>query len=352
MNIKSPTSNRSFKYKKNSRTGKETERNKPSEIIDVCIIGAGRVGITLAAIIAGLSPCKGLSKIRLGAVCSRSPESIENARKFLKKLSHQNSELISGILFSTNNIEGVNNSNAVFLCTPDDNIIKVSEEIVDANIRLKEAGKTNDIIKNKIFIHFSGAKSLAVLSPLKEAGGQVGSIHPIKSFASIENSVKSISGTVYGVTYPDPYPLKLKKFINDFLKTVNGKIIEVKDDKKSVYHAAACVASNYLVSLINYAMLINKKIGINPKDSLAGLTGLIEGTISNIKKLGTTKALTGPIARGDVGTIQEHLESFKKFFKEEDYVIYKVMGIETAKIAYENGWISRETLENFNKILH
>ena len=104
------------------------------------------------------------------------------------------------------------------------------------------------------------------------------------------------------------------------------------------------------MSLVNYAVEINEKIGIKPEDSLKGLIGLIESTVNNIKKLGTKKALTGPIARGDIGTIKEHLDNFKKNFEKGDYLLYKVMGLSTSKIAYENKWISRRTFEEFKKI--
>jgi predicted short-subunit dehydrogenase-like oxidoreductase (DUF2520 family) len=110
------------------------------------------------------------------------------------------------------------------------------------------------------------------------------------------------------------------------------------------------VASNYLVSLINYAVKIHEGIGIEADVSLKGLMGLVEGTIDNIKNLGTKKSLTGPIARGDVGTIEEHLENFYKYFAIEDVYPYKAMGIETSRLAFENKWITKEVLNKFEEL--
>jgi len=135
------------------------------------------------------------------------------------------------------------------------------------------------------------------------------------------------------------------------VKSLGGEIIEEEDNKKPLYHAAACVASNYLVTLINYAVLIHKKMGIKPEDSLKGLMGLVEGTVSNIKKMGTEKSLTGPIARGDIGTIKEHVKSFNEFFSKEDSALYRMMGIETSKIAHQNKWIKESTVEELKEIL-
>ena len=79
--------------------------------------------------------------------------------------------------------------------------------------------------------------------------------------------------------------------------------------------------------------------------------GLVEGTVSNIKKMGAERSLTGPIARGDVGTIREHIENFNKFFNRENISLYKMMGRETSKIAYSNKWIDKNTERELKRIL-
>jgi prephenate dehydrogenase len=328
--------------------------------LKVCIIGAGRVGITFAYLIkkTGRSRTDNSTgpEFILKAICSQSSKSIEEAKKFLgcKKGRQKNTArdiFKPGILFSGSNPEGVFQSDVILVCTPDDEIKNVSEEIAEESKKRQDGVRSENPIKDKIFIHFSGAKSLDVFAPLSELGAAVASIHPIKSFASVKDSIETMENTFYGITYPEKCPRKLKEIIKKFIKNIKGKIIEVDDSKKAIYHAAACVASNYLVSLINYSVFLNEKIGINEKDTLNGLIGLVEGTVSNIKKFGTKKALTGPIARGDTGTIREHIKNFEKYLKAEESVIYRVLGGETVKIAFENGWISKKMANEFRKIL-
>jgi predicted short-subunit dehydrogenase-like oxidoreductase (DUF2520 family) len=67
--------------------------------------------------------------------------------------------------------------------------------------------------------------------------------------------------------------------------------------------------------------------------------------------MGTKKSLTGPIARGDVGTIKEHVTSFNKFFSREEITLYKIMGIETSKIAFQNKWVKESIIEELKEIL-
>lgn len=301
---------------------------KKTTRINLCVIGAGRVGTTVSYTLAE----KELPNIKLKAISSRSMESLNRAKKILGSKA-------AGVIFTRENSKAVSLANCILICTPDDVINSVCSDI------FKDKSKD---FKNYYAIHFSGSKSLEVLNSARAAGAEIASIHPLKSFASIEEAIKSLPGTIFGITYSSTESKKMAEFL---VKSLGGEIIEVENNKKPLYHAAACVASNYLVTLINYAVLIHKKMGIKPEDSLKGLMGLVEGTVSNIKKMGTEKSLTGPIARGDVGTIKEHVKSFNEFFSKEDSALYRMMGIETSKIAHQNKWIKESTVEELKEIL-
>ena len=297
--------------------------------INLCIIGAGRLGTTISRAFAGGEQCG----IKLKAVSSRTGKSLIRVKKAL-------GEQAAGIYFTKNNTEAASVADCVLICTPDDTIKRVCAEI------FKEKKRNHS--KKYYIIHFSGSKSLKVLDAARAAGAEVASVHPLKSFASIDEAIKTLPGTVFGLTYSSK---KSREIAEKLVKCLGGEIIFVDDNKKPLYHAAACVASNYLVTLLDYAVRINQKIGINPQDSLKGLMNLAEGTLENIKRMGTAKSLTGPIARGDTGTIKEHMESFKKFFTDEEMLIYRIMGIETAKIAYRNKWLKEKILKELKEIL-
>jgi predicted short-subunit dehydrogenase-like oxidoreductase (DUF2520 family) len=294
---------------------------------NICIIGAGRVGTTIAYVLAN----KKLPDLKIRSVSSRSNKSIERAKKILGDLGED-------IYFTLDNISAIKNCNCILICTPDDVIAKVSNQISD---------KVSENLNCMVVMHLSGSKSLKVLESVEKKGIFTASIHPLKSFASIESAIKTIKGTVFGVTYSNNPAKERAVYI---VRKLDGAVVDVDDNKKPLYHAAACVASNYLVSLINYAVMVHKGIGIKPDDSLKGLLSLIKGTIDNIEKMGTKKSLTGPIARGDIGTIREHLDNFNKYLKENEY-LYKIMGIETAQIAYENKWINRKKFDDLVKLL-
>ena len=316
---------------------------KDFKVKNICIVGAGRVGITVGYLLAN----KNLPGLTVRSITSKSLESLNTAKKILGARSKK-------ILYSQDNAEGARSCNVILICTPDDAIEEACEQIAaiifSGNNLEEDLKESKNICKNDkkiIFIHFSGSKSLNVLKSAEKAGALTASIHPLKSFASIKNAIKTLSGTVFGLTSSDDFSKKIASYI---IKALGGSIIEVEDSKKPLYHAAACVASNYLVSLINYAVKIHEGIGIDADVSLKGLMGLIEGTIDNIKNLGTKKSLTGPIARGDVGTIEEHLENFYKYLVKEDACLYKAMGVETSRLAFENKWITKEVMVKFEEL--
>lgn len=300
----------------------ETSKN-----LKIAIIGAGRLGTAVGYYIAE----KKTKKIKITAVSAATNKTINRAKKTFGQYKNN-------ILFTNNNAEAAAKANTIFICTPDDIITSACESIYD---KQKKGGQ-------KTIIHFSGSKSLKELECAKKIGDTIGSMHPLKSFASIQTAIKTLKGTEYGITYIDK---KGEDIIKLLINTLGGNSIFVKDELKPIYHAAACIASNYLVALIDYAVCMNEKIGISPQQSGRGLMSLIRGTVENIEKMGTKKALTGPIARGDTGTIKDHLNMFEKVMEKKDEQIYKMMGKKTAEMARENEWIDKKTYNELVELL-
>jgi predicted short-subunit dehydrogenase-like oxidoreductase (DUF2520 family) len=295
--------------------------------LNISIIGAGRLGTTVGFAIAE----KNHKNIKIVSIATPSQKSIKRAKGIFK-------DKTKNIIFTNDNAVAAKKANTVFICTPDDLISKVCKNLYK--------DKTGN---GKIIIHFSGSKPLNVLKKAKENGDHIASIHPLKSFASIPEAIKTLKGTEYGITYTDK---KGEWATKEIVKLLKGNSIFVKDEAKPIYHAAACIASNYLVTLINHAVYINEKIGIEPQASTRGLLNLIEGTVENIKKIGAKKSLTGPIARGDTGTIKAHIKMFDKIIEKKDMEIYKVMGKKTADLARENEWIDNKTYKRLYELLN
>ncbi|QXM07091.1 Rossmann-like and DUF2520 domain-containing protein [Crassaminicella indica] len=213
--------------------------------------------------------------------------------------------------------ELVKNIDILFITTSDDAIKKVCDYLVEKKL----------LSEGKILVHMSGAASSNILKNAKEAGCFIYSLHPLQAFADIQKAVDDLKNTFFSIE-GDEEKLHV---LENILKTLGNPYFKLTDNQKSIYHMAACVVSNYLVTLMDYGLSLFASIGIDERQGYKALYPLIEGTIKNIDRLGTKEALTGPIARGDVGTIKNHIAALKDNVEALDF--YKFMALKTIELA-------------------
>jgi len=125
---------------------------------------------------------------------------------------------------------------------------------------------------------------------------------------------------------------------------LGGRSIKLQAEDKVLYHASAVFASNYLVTLVKMATDLWQTFSIPTDQAIPALIPLIRGTLHNIETIGIPDCLTGPIARGDTGTIDKHLEALREKAPELLFP-YKELGLQTIPIALAKGRISRERAE-------
>jgi len=131
---------------------------------------------------------------------------------------------------------------------------------------------------------------------------------------------------------------------------IKGHWIELKAGDKVIYHASAVVACNYLVTLIKLAADLWQTFNIPRQQAIQALLPLIQGTIHNIDTVGIPNCLTGPIARGDTGTIKKHLRALRK--SAPDLLsAYRELGLQTIPIALAKGKIDERRAEELKAIL-
>ena len=131
---------------------------------------------------------------------------------------------------------------------------------------------------------------------------------------------------------------------------MGGIPIVISSEQKPLYHAAACFASNYLVSLMNVVESIYKSIGINEKDAKKAYLPLVYGSLKNIEKSGSISSLTGPIARGDFGTIKKHISAINKNLPQYSS-FYSSLGLITVKVAQQKGTLNARQAKKINALL-
>ncbi len=227
-------------------------------------------------------------------------------------------------------------ADAIFITTPDDVIGTICDEISEG------AG----VGPGKRVIHMSGAGGLDLLDSARGTGAQVASIHPLQSFADVTGVIKSIPGSTFSITAEG----EMKDWAIRIVKDLGGTPFLVSDSDKPLYHAAACMASNYLVTLMSIVEDIYRKLGMDPDEAIKSFWPLVRGTIKNMEDRGIARSLTGPIARGDSGTIRRHIKVLKE--KTPELLdIYRTMGLSAVDIGLKNKTLSENRAREIQSLL-
>lgn len=231
-----------------------------------------------------------------------------------------------------NNQSVADTAELVFITTPDGAISLVASEV---KWHTKQS-----------VVHCSGADSTDILEPARKAGAQVGAFHPLQTFASVKQAIDNMPGSTFAIEAEEPLFTSLK----DMATILNGHWIELKSKDKVVYHAAAVIACNYLVTLVKLATDLWQTFNIPTQQASQALLPLLRGTINNIDKVGIPQCLTGPIARGDAGTIRKHINALEKVAPAV-LPTYLELGRQTIPIALAKGRINEQQAEELQAIL-
>ena len=171
---------------------------------------------------------------------------------------------------------GVTGADLVLLCVPDDAIPDVAATIVD---------------DGAVIAHCAGSRTLDALATHR----RVASIHPLAVLSSTDVGARRLAGATYCVA-GDP----LAEVV---VASLGGRIIRLADDQRTIYHAAAVVASNHLVALMGQVQHLAASIGLE----LGDFIDLAQQSLDDVRVVGPEAALTGPASRGDLATIDAHL---------------------------------------------
>ncbi len=155
------------------------------------------------------------------------------------------------------------------------------------------------VLQGATVFHCSGAKASSELQAASEAGAQVASVHPVRSFADPEAVAAAFDGTWCGVE-GDADALAL---LSPACEAIGARLVAIDAAAKTVYHAASVFASNYLVTVLDAALRAYVAAGVPPEVARELAQPLAQETLKNVFKLGAPGALSGPIARGDLATV-------------------------------------------------
>ncbi len=284
----------------------------------IVLIGPGRLGQAVTSLLAEAG-------YPIAAVISRDANRAVTAARFV---GHRDA--------STTDLSRAEEGEIVLLAQPDDTLAATA-------LQLRQNGWLSP---QAVLIHFSGRHPAAILNQGLAPNVRALSLHPLQAFADAVAGLRNIPGTPFSVEGEDA----LIPFGETLVEAMGGHPFRIRSEQKPLYHAAACVASNYLITLSAAAAEIMSACGFTEDEALQMLIPLLKGTGRNLITLGPKQALTGPIARGDVQTVASHLAAMANLpggLKD----IYRVMGIETVRLALQKGTLGEEQAETILELL-
>jgi predicted short-subunit dehydrogenase-like oxidoreductase (DUF2520 family) len=194
-------------------------------------------------------------------------------------------------------------SDVLFLTVPDTHIVPVYESVRDALGTVPMRGQSPPIV-----VHCSGAFGTEVLAGAREQGLGTLALHPVQSFSSHSQAIRSLPGSFFAA---DGSASGLR-FGRHLVRQLHGGWVIVHGPDRSLYHAMCVFASNFISALFDGAEEIARELGISRRRAGLMLAPLARTVLDNVMEQGAGPSLTGPVERGDAVTVAAHLRALEK----------------------------------------
>jgi predicted short-subunit dehydrogenase-like oxidoreductase (DUF2520 family) len=215
--------------------------------------------------------------------------------------------------------EATSGAELVLIATPDDAISAVAAELAAEGA----------ISRNQVVLHLSGLLDRRALVALEETGAGCGSFHPLQSVADPATAAERLKGAYVGVEGDERALVVAERLAN----TLRMIPVRIPAEAKPAYHAGAAFVANYTVALVGVAERLARSAGVSPDIAARIYLPLLGGAVANLTSLGPAASLTGAVRRGDVQTIQSHLDALSP----EDRKLYRTVARAAVALARQAG---------------
>jgi predicted short-subunit dehydrogenase-like oxidoreductase (DUF2520 family) len=283
-------------------TDSEVAAAGPSEPTPtVFVVGAGVVGATLAAklVRAGV-PVVGLH--------GRRSDLSEAARA------------AAGVLATTGDLPPlVSSCDVVIIAVRDSRIPEIAQRLVDGKHLRPE----------QVLLHTSGCSPASeALNAARPHVKGVGTLHPLIAVTDAPGALENLAGAAFGIEGDE----EAAKVARRMVLLMGGRVLALHPEAMALYHAGAVMASNYVVALADVARSLLVAAGVPEPEALPALTRLMASAVRNLVEVGLPSALTGPVVRGDVTSVERHLAALAQKAPEHQD-LYRRLGREVLRIA-------------------
>jgi predicted short-subunit dehydrogenase-like oxidoreductase (DUF2520 family) len=220
----------------------------------------------------------------------------------------------------------------IILSVPDDAVADLATEL--------------KLYGGQALVHTSGVLGAEVLEPARAAGTQIGTFHPLVAFADTERAIEALHGATVAVEGDD----ELVSLLATMAEAVGATAVRLTPGSKAAYHAAAVLSAGGFVALLDAIAELGEAAGLDEAGALAVYGGLIEQTLGNARALGIRAALTGPMTRGDVGTLARHLDAMARLAPDA-LPLYRAAAEREIALAEARGSLAPHAAESMRRLL-
>jgi len=293
----------------------------------VGVIGAGAVGSAIARALAARGA-------RVTAITSRTAAHAESlAEAIPNAVAVASADAVAA------------NSETILVAVPDDAITVVAA--------------ATSWRSGSLVIHLSGAQGAEALAAASAHGARVAALHPLMTFPrtaqapEVEAMLRRLAGCSWAFEADDEPSVDQCAAI---VEALDGRAIRLTAADRAPYHMAAVLTSNYIVTLLAAAVRLWGTFGARPETALEALLPLTHAAVEQLETVGLPDALTGPIARGDLGTVRTHLDWLTAHTASAPDLLrlrdaYIALARLTIPVAQQKGSLSQETAEALSRLL-
>ena len=271
------------------------------------IAGAGRMGQALGRLLHDRGQ-------PIAAIAGRNPERTASAAAFI----HRN-------VLPVTCAELPRHAARILICVPDDALEDVAHILASAPHRIKMA------------LHTCGSRGAEALAEIESRGAACATLHPLQTITTPAQGVADLPGSSFGITgfgiTGSPFEMNpALDWAVDIVRLLEGHALTIAPESRPLYHAAAVMASNYIVAMIDAAATLMRLAGVPQEPALQALGPLVRASVENSLRAGPVHALTGPLERGDARTVATHLCALDKA-PESVRQLYRQAGLHAIDVA-------------------
>jgi predicted short-subunit dehydrogenase-like oxidoreductase (DUF2520 family) len=278
-----------------------------AEQANIAIVGTGRMAQALS-----LALCQ--AGWRVVCVCGRTPARAAS-------LAASRGATVEALPIA----DAAERASHMVICVPDGAITEVGQLMASA-VRASSQPAV------RVVLHTSGNYGKELLGPLSDIGIACGALHPLQTLAGGDAPLEGVTFSVSG-------DAEAKAWGAAIAKSLRGEVVEIPAEARPLYHAAAVIASNYVVALLDAATELMQDAGLDQAQALLALAPLTRTSLENALTLGPRMALTGPVSRGDSATVATHLIALENRESANGSLqaLYRAVGLRALEIAITRG---------------